>query len=92
MAARYKCRAVPVATIKITKINKICHKKAIGNIRQTKKKSKTVTFIYLVKTNTNQSFKNLISPMELDGSLPANPLNDQRIANAVTLKSTFRLP
>ena len=29
---------------------------------------------------------------ELDGSLPANPLNDRRVANAVTLKSTFRLP
>ena len=26
---------------------------------------------------------------ELDGSLPANPVNDQRVANAVTLKSTF---
>ena len=24
--------------------------------------------------------------------LPANPVNDQRIANAVTLKTTFRLP
>ena len=29
---------------------------------------------------------------ELDGSLPANPVNDQRVANAVTLKSTFCLP
>ena len=29
---------------------------------------------------------------KLDGSLPANPVNDQRIANAVTLKSTFCLP
>ena len=28
----------------------------------------------------------------LDGSLPANPVNDRRIANAVTLKSTFCLP
>ena len=27
--------------------------------------------------------------MELDGSLPANPVNDRHIANAVTLKSTF---
>ena len=28
----------------------------------------------------------------LDGSLPANPVNNRRIANAVTLKSTFCLP
>ena len=28
----------------------------------------------------------------LDGSLPANPVNDRRKANAVTLKSTFCLP
>ena len=32
------------------------------------------------------------SKLELDGSLPANPVNDRRIANAVTLKSTFCLP
>ena len=30
--------------------------------------------------------------LKLDGSLPANPVNDQRVANAVTLKSTFCLP
>ena len=30
--------------------------------------------------------------IKLDGSLPANPANGQRVANAVTLKSTFRLP
>ena len=29
---------------------------------------------------------------QLDGSLPANPVNDRRTANAVTLKSTFCLP
>ena len=29
---------------------------------------------------------------KLDGSLPANPENDRRIANAVTLKSTSCLP
>ena len=29
---------------------------------------------------------------KLDGSLPANPVNDRCVANAVTLKSTFRLP
>ena len=29
---------------------------------------------------------------QLDGSLPANPVNDRRKANAVTLKSTFCLP
>ena len=28
----------------------------------------------------------------LDGSLPANPVNDRRVAYAVTLKSTFCLP
>ena len=26
---------------------------------------------------------------KLDGSLPANPVNDRRVANAVTLKNTF---
>ena len=30
--------------------------------------------------------------IQLDGSLPVNPVNDRRIANAVTLKSTFCLP
>ena len=29
---------------------------------------------------------------KLDGSLPANPVNDRRIANAVRLESTFCLP
>ena len=37
----------------------------------------------------NIATKNL---QQLDASLPANPLNDWRIANAVTLKSTFCLP
>ena len=34
------------------------------------------------------------SPHQLDGSLPANPLNERRVgvAIAVTLKSTFCLP
>ena len=30
--------------------------------------------------------------VKLDGGLPANPVNDRRIANAVTIKSTFCLP
>ena len=31
--------------------------------------------------------------VELDGSLPANPVNDRRVVyNAVTLKSTFCQP
>ena len=30
--------------------------------------------------------------VKLDGSLPANPVNNRRIANAVTLKSTFCQP
>ena len=30
--------------------------------------------------------------VKLDGSLPENPVNDRREANAVTLKSTFSLP
>ena len=29
---------------------------------------------------------------KLNGSLPANPVNDRRKANAVTLKRTFCLP
>ena len=32
------------------------------------------------------------SRIQLDGSLPANPVNDRRKANAVTLKRTFCLP
>ena len=27
--------------------------------------------------------------LQLDGSLPANPVNDRRVANAVTLKKFF---
>ena len=30
--------------------------------------------------------------LQLDGSMPANAVNDRRKANAVTLKSTFCLP
>ena len=30
--------------------------------------------------------------IELDGSFPANPVNDRRVVNAVMLKSTFCLP
>ena len=30
--------------------------------------------------------------IKLDGSLPANPMNEQRKANVVMLKSTFCLP
>ena len=33
-------------------------------------------------------FKN---PPKLDGRSPANPVNNQYVANAVTLKTTFRL-
>ena len=33
-----------------------------------------------------------IKQLKLDGSLPANSVNDRRGANAVTLKSTFCLP
>ena len=33
----------------------------------------------------------IVFKLELDGSLPANPVNDPRKANAVTLKSTFCL-
>ena len=36
--------------------------------------------------------KVVLNKVQLDGSLPANPVNDRRVANAVTLKSTFRLP
>ena len=35
---------------------------------------------------------NYASPTKLDGNLPANPVNDPRKTNAVTLKSTFCLP
>ena len=43
------------------------------------------------------SWKNQVQKLnkslsKLDGSLPANPVNDRRVTNAVTLKSTFRLP
>ena len=35
---------------------------------------------------------NIHNQQKLDGNLPANPVKDRRVANAVTLKSTFRLP
>ena len=35
---------------------------------------------------------NHLIQLKLHGSFPANPANDQRVANAVTLKSTFCLP
>ena len=35
---------------------------------------------------------NFDSSLRLDGTLPANPVNDRSVANAVTLKSTFCLP
>ena len=30
--------------------------------------------------------------LRLDGSLPANPVNNRRVATAVTLKTSFCLP
>ena len=42
-------------------------------------------------TNASKSVL-IIYIRRLDGSLPANPVNDRRVANAVTLKSTFCLP
>ena len=57
--------------------------------------------VYLKLSNLLAScteFHNTVDPItenenffQLDGSLPANPVNDRRIANAVTLKSTFCL-
>ena len=51
----------------------------------------------LIKTKLSPLYEqlhllNLNNIYQLDGSLPANPVNDRRIANAVTLKSTFCLP
>ena len=40
---------------------------------------------------TRRNFSKTNTYRKLDGSLPANPVNDRRIANAVTLKSTFCL-
>ena len=48
--------------------------------------------IHRLKREDVFAFKANESKPELDGSLPANPVNDRRVANAVTLKSTFRLP
>ena len=44
------------------------------------------------KRKSKVHFKQSNTKQKLDGSLPANPVNDRRIANAVTLKSTFCLP
>ena len=38
----------------------------------------------------DQTIKNK-SYCKLEGSLPANPVNDQRLANILTFKGTFRL-
>ena len=45
----------------------------------------------LFQTIDYQQFS-VLTILQLDGSLPANPVNDRRIANAVMLKSTFCLP
>ena len=39
-----------------------------------------------------QNFVTIGHFTKLDWSLPANPVNDRRVASAVTLKSTFCLP
>ena len=44
-----------------------------------------------VATSINQFLTDKMK-VKLDVSLPANPVNDRRIANVVTLKSSFCLP
>ena len=39
-----------------------------------------------------QTFVTIGHFTKLDGSLPANPVNDRHVTSAVTLKSTFGLP
>ena len=53
-----------------------------------------VAIFFLNQNSTNDVVwwrAKLKSVCELDMSLPANPVNDRRAANAVTLKSTFCL-
>ena len=52
----------------------------------------TVIKIILVSTEPYRRERIMKAITLLDGSLPANPVNDRRIADAVTLKSTFCLP
>ena len=47
--------------------------------------------IVLAPPLTTKKAKQLQKLNKLDGSLPAKPVNDRRVANAVTLKSTFCL-
>ena len=58
----------------------ICWRKLINTIFEAGKTKEHFILLILIELN------------KLDGSLPANPVNDRRIANALTLKSTFCLP
>ena len=53
----------------------------------TTKKKELTRYNFLLPTTDKPT-----ALQKLDGSLPANPVNDRRVANAVTLKSTFCLP
>ena len=50
----------------------------------------TMQISHVASLHRKPTFDNIT--IKLDGSLPANPVNDRRMANAVTLKSTFCLP
>ena len=50
-----------------------------------------ITSNKIMEQNSKTSIISKLS-QTLDGSLPANTVNNRRVANAVTLKSTFRLP
>ena len=65
-------------------INLTLRDKSIKQVFDTKFLGLTLDETLSWKTHTQ-------SLLKLDGSLPANPMNDRRIANAVTIKSTFCL-
>ena len=58
------------------------------NLNSTFAKSMNLNLVFSKSMNLNSRIKT-----KLDGSLPANPVNDRRVVyNAVTLKSTFCQP
>ena len=61
--------------------------KQICEVSATSQPWKKTNFMIQVCYVTSESFL-----YKLDGSLLANPVNDRRVANAVTLKCTFCLP
>ena len=79
-----------------------CSRLALRNHTGDIQKTNFVADVSLVRHNSllqitaissdGKSTSTTDSKKQKNGSLPANPVNDRRVANAVMLRSTFRLP